>query len=50
MLSLKFITAIVVQITTGYRVLVITYQNLISDFPSVENAHKNGMSSEQNTF
>lgn len=41
MLWLKLITA--VDITMSYTVLIITYQNLITDFPSTENAHKNGM-------
>lgn len=43
MLWLKLITAIAVDITTSYTVLIITYQNFITDFPSTENAHKNEM-------
>lgn len=43
MLWLKLITATAADITASYRVLIITYQNLITDFPSSENAHKNGM-------
>lgn len=38
MLWLKFITAVTVDITTSYTVLVITQQNLIADFPSIQNA------------
>lgn len=47
MLWLKFIAAITVDITTSYRVPAITYQNLIADFPSIENAYKNWIISEQ---
>lgn len=43
MLWLKFITAIAVDVRTGNRELIITYQNLITDLPSTENAHKNVM-------
>jgi len=39
-----------VDATTSYTVLVITYQNFITDFPNIANAHRNGMLSEQNTF
>lgn len=42
MLWLKLITAIAVDITTNYTVLIIRYQKVITDFPNTENAHKNG--------
>lgn len=48
MLWLKFITAVTVDITTSYTVLVITHQNLIADFPSIQNAYKNWIISGQN--
>lgn len=39
-LWLKFTTAIVVDIKNSYTVPVIVYHNLITDFPSIEKAHK----------